>query len=164
MSSQIIDMVHKEVIKGELYKFMTLNARCSEHSQPCRKCAAKMTLYETGGKKNWKTIELIKKKMCRQRIHENLYQTCYEVQFLNPNILEILYPIESNQRRYEAAIQKTRAMYAGNWKKAPWAVKKAEETFVEELLKGRIIIVPEEEFNEAMKKENINFSNNNLVV
>ena len=90
--------------------------------------------------------------MCNQRIHKNLYWICYEVQFRNPDILKILYPIESNRKRYEAAIQKTRSMYARHWKKAPWSVKKAEDTFNEELSEGKIRIVSEEEFNEAMKK------------
>ena len=101
--------------------------------------------------------------MCKQRIHEDLYQISYEVQFRNPNILEILYPIATNQRRYEAAIQKTRAMYMRNWKKAPWAVRKAEETFLEELEEGKIRVVPEKEFLKAMETEHVNFSANNLV-
>ena len=77
---------------------MTHEARCLEHSQPCTKFAAKTTLTETGGKKNWKTIQLIEKRMSKQRIHEDLYQISYEVQFKHPNILEILYPTESNKK------------------------------------------------------------------
>ena len=45
MSSQILNKVYKNIDKGELYNFMILDAKCLEHSQPCRKCAAKMTLY-----------------------------------------------------------------------------------------------------------------------
>ena len=66
--------VHKDIIRGELFTFKKLEARCSEHSKPCRRCAAKATLYETGGRKNLKTIELIKKKMRKRQIHKNLYQ------------------------------------------------------------------------------------------
>ena len=62
-AAMLADEVQKDIIRGELFKFRKLEARCAEHSQPCRKCAAKATLYETGGRKNWKTIELIKKKI-----------------------------------------------------------------------------------------------------
>ena len=50
-----------------------------------------------------------------------------------------------------------------NWKKAPWAVKKGREKFLEELEEGKIRIVSKDELDEAMEKENVNFSNNNLV-
>ena len=129
-AAMMADEIHKDVIRGELFKFMKLEARCAEHSQPCRKWSAKSTSYETGGKKNWKTIELIKNKMHKKQIHKDLYQIVYEVQFRNPDILKILYPLESNQKRYEAAVQKTKTMYMKNWKKAPWVIRKADETFL----------------------------------
>ena len=47
-------------------------------------------------------------------------------------------------------------LHHGN--KALWAVRKAQETFLEELEEGKIRVVPENEFYEAMKTENINFS------
>ena len=50
-----------------------------------------------------------------------------------------------------------------NWKKAPWAVRKAQGTFLEELKEGKIRIVQEKEFLKAMETEHVNFSVNNLV-
>ena len=73
-----------------------------------------------------KTIELIKKKMHKKQIHMNLYQIEYEVQFRNPEILKILFPIESNHKRYEAAIKESRAMYLKNYRKARWSIERAD--------------------------------------
>ena len=101
--------------------------------------------------------------MNKRKIHENLYQIEYDVQFRNPNILKTLFPIETNHKRYEQAIRDSRGMYMRNYKKAKWSIERAHETFQEELGEGKIRIIPPTELYEAMKVRNVNFSHNNLV-
>ena len=125
-------------MRGELQKYMDLSPRCAEHQMPCRTCAAKATLYQTGGIKNLKMIKKLEENMKAIKLMENLYQVQFEVQLKNNEMYNSLFPIGQNLRRMDQAIEETTVMLRRHYKKAPWAVMHANETVRRERMEGKI--------------------------
>ena len=50
-------MVYRDILHGEIRKYLDLSPRCQLHQQPCRVCGSRATLYDKGGIKNLKVME-----------------------------------------------------------------------------------------------------------
>ena len=55
--SEGAESIYKNIIQGELLKFLDLSPKCEEHMQPCRTCGAKAQLWQQGGIKNLQIVK-----------------------------------------------------------------------------------------------------------
>ena len=116
--------LHKYIIRGEFFQFLTYKPRCNKYQLPCRQYRAKSSLHNTEGFETWKLIKRINSKLWTEKIHDYLYLVYDEDQIIIPGIYKHLFSINENLNRMQTAVNETRGVFKPHMNRAHCAIKK----------------------------------------
>ena len=140
--------IYSKIAMGECVTFFNINARCEEHSQPCRKCSSAQVLS------NQKTSMCKIAKSISETIYletimpDQLYEIQYEVLMRHDKILNKMYPLDQAQARYSSACFQVHKMILGKIaKRYLGAVIKINMIFNKEFVDGKIQLLPKKQFD-----------------
>ena len=134
----IPEYIYENVVKGEAWNFLNLDARCAEHSQPCRKCTSAQVLLNQ--KPSMRAIALlITDNITAGNLGCNILEVSYNVLMRHEGVLSKMYPPKEATSRLNSDIRQTSKMIQGKCNKGHLeSIKKVNLILNQELLEGKI--------------------------
>ena len=143
---------------------MDINARCAEHSQPCRKCSSAHVLSNQKPSMG-KIPKSISDNIYLEPIIPNqLYEIRYNVLMRHDNILDKMYPLAEAQYRYSSACCQVKKIILGKVSKGHLeAIKKIDSVLNRERVDGKIELLTKKKFDVISSQKPMAFTPLNIL-
>ena len=95
--------LYSRIAMGECITFLNIDAKCDEHSQPCRKCASARVLSNQKPSMGSIAKSISENISLDTIVSEKLFEIKYEVLMRHEKVLNKMYPVSQAQTRLSSS-------------------------------------------------------------
>ena len=158
-------LVYQAILRGECEAFLNIQARCVEHSQPCRQCCSASILVTEKPGLGILAKEISNNLKAHEISKDRLYQLQYDVVFRDKDVLLKMYPPCKALSRFKTACGQVASMIRSKVKKGNLNdILRISKIWEQEVLEGKVKLLPFNQFKELAKLNPTGFTRLNLAL